>query len=475
MAVANITGAGIIASMQRIVGGANVLTDDAGAAYLCEPRGRVRGCATCVVRPGNVEEVVAIMHFAHQHTIAVLPQSGNTGLVCGQVATLTRPAIVLSLTRMRAMRRISADNNTMTVEAGMTLEAAQQVARDHDRLFPLTLASQGSCCIGGNIATNAGGTGVLAYGNMRDLVLGLEVVLANGNRIDGLRTLIKDNAGYDLKHLFIGSEGTLGVITAASLKLFPRPMARVCAFIAIDSPARGLKVFLSLKSTFGPQLSAFELMSRMGLDFVLTHVPGARAPLQVPCPWFVLCELSIHGSVQGVTEALETALAEALAQGEILDAAIAQSQAQRDAFWSLRENMPEVQKREGASIKHDVSVPLHHLPALISAAQTAIETHFHGCRPVIFGHMGDGNVHLNVSQPIGGSTEAFMAQQSAINAVVHDLVVDLGGSIAAEHGIGRFKAPLLAKARSDVEISLMRAIKAALDPHNLMNPGCLLA
>ncbi len=478
----------LIGSMQGIVGEGNVFTRDDALPYLCEPRGQMQGQGLCVVRPGTRDEVVQILQFAYNGRLAIVPQGGNTGLVGGQTFVDARPAIIVSLERMQALRNINTDNNSMVVEAGMTLRAARAIARENNRLFPLKLASQGSCRIGGNIATNAGGSGVLAYGNMRALVLGLEVVLPDGRCLDGLRCILKDNTGYDLNQYFIGSEGTLGIITAACLRLFRAPGAYGTAITGVQSPAHAARLFQRMSGAFANRLTAFELMPRIGVTFVVEHVPGSRDPLRDRHPWYVLCEISApegdnesgndvdNGGEPGakLDARLQMVLGRALKAGDITDAVVAQSRAQRLAFWALRENLSEVQRYEGASIKHDVSVPVDRMAALIERAEEAILAAEPGARPVIFGHMGDGNVHLNVSQPRGASAAAFLQGRQAINEIVYALVLDMGGSIAAEHGIGRVKAGLLPRVRSETEIALMRAIKRTVDPRGIMNPGCIL-
>jgi FAD/FMN-containing dehydrogenase len=362
----------------------------------------------------------------------------------------------------------------MTVEAGVTLRAAQEAAERADRLFPLSLASEGSCTIGGNVATNAGGTAVIAFGNTRDLVLGLEVVLADGRIWRGLNKLRKDNTGYDLKSLFIGSEGTLGIVTAAVLKLFPRPLARTTAFCAVPSPRAALTLLAHAKAMAGGSLTAFEFMPRIGLEFVLRHAPGTRDPLHAPSPWYVLVELSSQATRAGEA-VMEDLLAQASERAEVSDAAIAASLDQQADFWKLREALSEVQRFEGGSIKHDVSVPVARVPAFIDETTAAVVELIPGARPVPFGHLGDGNIHYNVSQPPGGDKEAFLARWHDVNALVHTIVGHHGGSISAEHGIGRLKRHLLPEVKDAVALDLMRSLKRTLDPDGLLNPGAVLA
>ncbi len=402
-----------------------------------------------------------------------MPQGGNTGLVGGQIPIGEGREIILSLSRMDRVRSVDAVGEVMIVEAGVTLLAAQQAADEAGRLFPLSLASEGSCTIGGNLSTNAGGTAVLAYGNARDLCLGLEVVLADGRVWNGLGRLRKDNTGYDLKDLFIGAEGTLGVITAASLKLFPKPRSQATAFAAVADPHQALRLLDVARAAAGQQLTTFELMPRFGLEVVLRHAPETRDPLAAPSPWYVMMEVSSPAE-DGAAATLEALLGEALERGLIADAAIAASGQQRDAFWRIREAMSEVQGREGGSIKHDVSVPVASVPRLLDEGMAEVERLVPGCRPLPFGHMGDGNIHFNISQPVGADKAAFLARWDEVNAAIHGIVTALGGSISAEHGVGRLKRHLLPGVKDPVALSLMRAIKAALDPKGLMNPGAVL-
>jgi FAD/FMN-containing dehydrogenase len=457
-----------------LVGDRNALTDpERIAPYLREWRDRYTGTSPLVLRPGTVDEVAAILCLASETGTAVVPQGGNTGLVGGQIPSDDNSQIVLSLARLDRIRDLDAAGNTMVVEAGVTLERAQAAAQGIDRLFPLSLASQGSCTIGGNIATNAGGTAVIAYGNMRDLVLGLEVVLADGRIWNGLRRLRKDNTGYDLRNLFIGSEGTLGVVTAAALKLFPRPRGLVTAFVAVATPADALAM-LDICRARGPgEIMAFELMPRIGIEFGLRHIANTRDPLATPSPWYVLLEMATSGEAED-SEALGETLAACIEQGCATDGAIATSIEQARAFWRLREAMSEAQRYEGGSIKHDVAVPVALVPEFLDRALAAVTALVPGCRPVPFGHLGDGNIHFNVNQPIGADKAAFLDQWEAMNDEVHAIVAALGGSISAEHGIGVAKRDLLPGVKSQVELDLMRAIKMTLDPGGILNPGKVL-
>lgn len=464
----------IVERMAGIVGAKNVVTDaDAMVPYLKEWRDLFRGKAQAVIRPGSTAEVAELVRLAAETGTVLVPQGGNTGLVGGQIPIADGREIILSLQRLDRIRAVDAQSDTMTVEAGVTLQRAQEAAEAAGRLFPLSLASEGSCTIGGNLSTNAGGTAVLAYGNARELCMGLEVVLADGRIWNGLRQLRKDNTGYDLKNLFIGAEGTLGIITAAVLKLFPLPAARATAFLAVPSPEAALELLNAAKAGAGGTLITFELMSQLCMEFVLRHAPGTRDPLSEVSPWYVLMEVASQSS-EGLDEAVETFLGEALEKGLVTDAALAGSLGQRADFWKLREMLSEVQSQEGGSIKHDVSVPLHAVPAFIARACTAVEALVPGCRPVPFGHMGDGNIHFNVSQPVGADKAAFIARWGEVNEAVHAIVGEMHGSISAEHGIGRLKRDLLPGVKDPVELDLMRTLKATLDPGRILNPGAVV-
>ncbi|WP_422375175.1 FAD-binding oxidoreductase [Roseibium sp.] len=458
-----------------LIGAANVLTSpDDQAPYLTEWRDLYKGVTPMVLRPGNTEEVSAVMAYAYEHDLKVVPQGGNTGLVGGQIPQETGDEIVLSLVRLNKIRDVDPAGFTLTAEAGVVLEALQQEAEKADRLFPLSLGAQGSCQIGGNISTNAGGTAVLAYGNTRDLVLGLEVVLPNGDIWNGLRTLRKDNTGYDLKQLFIGGEGTLGIITAAALKLFPKPKKLEAAFVGLPNPQAALKLFTLAKASAGPVLTGFEIMPRVGVEFCLKHLEGARDPLEGQHAWYVLMEMSSGSEAFPVRDLLESVLGEAFEDGLVEDAAFAQNLSQVQDFWHIRHGMSEVQKPEGGSIKHDVSVPVASIPEFLDKAMAAVEAFVPGCRPVPFGHIGDGNIHFNVSQPVGADKESYLAKWDEMNTIVHGIVGDFGGSISAEHGIGRLKRDLLAQVKTDIEMDLMKRIKSAFDPKGLLNPGRVL-
>lgn len=459
----------------NIIGPGNVLTSpEDKAPFLTEWRDLYQGVTPMVLRPANTEEVSAVMAYAYEHDLKIVPQGGNTGLVGGQIPQETGDELVLSLQRLNKIRAVDPLGFTLTAEAGVILETLQSEAEKVDRLFPLSLGAQGSCQIGGNISTNAGGTSVLAYGNTRDLVLGLEVVLPTGEIWDGLRSLRKDNTGYDLKQLFIGGEGTLGIITAASLKLYPKPKKLEAAFIGLPDPQAALKLFSLAKAQAGPILTGFEIMPRVGIEFCLKHLQGARDPLSNPHPWYILMELSSGSEAFPVNDLMQGILEEAFEEGLVEDAAFAQNLSQVQDFWHLRHGMSEVQREEGGSIKHDISVPVADIPDFLSKAISAVETFVPGCRPVPFGHIGDGNIHFNVSQPVDADKKEYLAKWDDMNSIVHDIVRDFGGSISAEHGIGRLKRTLLKDVKSDIEMDLMRRIKASFDPKGLLNPARIL-
>jgi len=465
-----------IDALVRIVGEEHAIRDEAAMTpYLVEWRDRYRGKAALVLRPGETEEVAAILKCANETKTAIVPQGGNTGLVGGQIPFETGHEVVVALERLNRVRDIDLASNTMTVEAGLVLALAQQVAASAGRLFPLSLASEGSAQIGGVLATNAGGMAVLAYGSARDLTLGLEVVLADGRVWNGLKSLRKDNSGYDLKDLIIGSEGTLGIITAAVLRLFPKVVERVTCMAGLSALETAPAFFARALERAGPALTAFEIMPRIGVEFVVRHGSSARDPFPSPYPWYLLFDLTSPREGEGLALRLaETLLGDGLEAGEIDGAVIASSLAQGEELWRLRELMSEVQKHEGGSIKHDIAVPVARVPEFVARANQLVELMIPGARPVPFGHLGDGNIHYNVSQPPGMDRAVFLANWEALNAAVHEIVLDLGGSISAEHGIGRLKRDLLPHAKEALEIELMRKIKAAFDPNGILNPGKLL-
>ena len=444
------------------------------APFLSDWRGRYHGAARAVVRPHDTAELAAVVGTCAAAGVPMVPQGGNTGLCGGATPLADGAAVVISLARLNRIRVIDADNDTLTVEAGCTLAAVQEAAAAVGRLFPLALASEGSCMIGGNLSTNAGGVQVLRYGNTRELVLGLEVVLPDGRVWDGLRGLRKDNTGYDLKQLFIGAEGTLGIVTAAVLKLFPAIRSRATAWVAVPDPAAAVRLLGRLRADCGERVSAFEIVGRKALELVLQHIPGARDPLGGAPAWTVLVELSDPAVDAPLAAQLEAALAAACEAGLASDAAVAVSDAQAQALWALRENISEAQRIEGISIKHDVSVPVSRIPEFLERAGRALAQRWPDVRVVAFGHIGDGNLHYNLSRPSGADNPAFIAATPEVNRIVHDLVAELGGSISAEHGLGQLKREEIARYKSPVEIDLMRSIKRALDPLGLMNPGKLL-
>jgi FAD/FMN-containing dehydrogenase len=463
----------LVDTLASRLGAAHVLTAEADlAGHLVEERGLYRGAALAVVRPRDTAEVAFVVGECARVGVPVVAQSGNTGLTGGGVPY---GGVVLSLARLDRIRAVDAVNATLTAEAGCILKNVQDAAAEADCLFPLSLASEGSCRIGGNISTNAGGTGVLRYGNTRDLVLGLEVVLADGRVWNGLKGLRKDNSGYDLKNIFIGSEGTLGIVTAAVLKLFPKPKARATALIGCASARAALALFERLRAGAGDALTAFEYMNRFGLEVVLKHASGTVRPLAGEHHSYALIELSSPQGEADLAGTIETVLGAAIEDGLIDDAALGASEAQNAALWRLREQLSDVQKYEGGSIKHDVSVPVSRVADFIETATAACEAAMPGLRVCSFGHVGDGNIHFNLSQPVGMDKAAFLAEWERFNRIVHDIVAAMDGSIAAEHGIGLVKRDELLLYKDPVAIDLMRTLKRALDPHNILNPGKVVA
>jgi len=465
----------LIERFSAIVGEKNALTAPEDlAAYLIEQRDLYHGRTPLVLRPGSTEEVAAIMKLASETKTPVVPQGGNTGLVGGQQPDESGAAIILSLGRMNRIRNLDTVGNLVTLEAGVILKNLQEAAEKAGRLFPLSLGAEGSCQIGGNLGSNAGGTAVLAYGNMRELCLGLEVVLPTGEILNDLRYVKKDNTGYDLKDLFVGSEGTLGVITAAVLKIFPQPKGKGVAYAGLRNPDDVLRLFQLATEHAGPSLTGFELMPRVGVEFTVRHVDGVRDPLESPHDWYVLIDISSTRSEEDARTTLETILTEAFESDIIQDAAIGESVAQSQSFWKMREEMSWAQKPEGGSIKHDISVPVASIPAFIHEANAATLEMIPGARIVCFGHIGDGNLHYNVSQPVGADKEAFLARWHELNHRIHTIVASYTGSISAEHGIGQLKREELAFFKQDVALDLMRRIKSAFDPAGIMNPGKVL-
>jgi len=428
-----------------------------------------------LLMPASKQETSAILKICHEHEIAVVPQGGNTGLAGGAIPGLgERPEVLISMRRMKTIRDIDADNYTVTVEAGCILENLQNTVSEQGFLFPLSLAAEGSCQIGGNISTNAGGTNVLRYGNTRDLVLGLEVVLADGSVYEGLSGLRKDNTGYDLKQLFIGAEGTLGIITAATLKLFPAPKSTATALLAVSDPAAAVKLYGEARSRVGDDMVAFELMPRIAIDLVLEHIPNTRDPINDAYPWYVLMELANTRSQNETDEVLTAFLGSCLEDGLIVDGIIANSEAQRKELWYIRHVISEAQKAAGGSIKHDISVPVSRMAEFLSEAEPLMQEILPGARPVPFGHLGDGNLHYNISQPAGMDKKDFTDMWGAFSKVVHELAISKGGSFSAEHGIGALKAAELARLSPAVDMQLMHALKQVLDAKGIMNPGKVL-
>ncbi len=463
----------LIQRFSAIVGADHALTSPTDIApHLTENRDLYHGLSSLVLRPKTVDEVSEIMALASKTVTPVVPQGGNTGLVGGQTPDRSGAAIILSLSRMHHIRDVDPVGNTIVVEAGVVLQSIQQTADKIERLFPLSLGSEGSCQIGGNLSSNAGGTAVLAYGNTRELCLGLEVVLPTGEVMHGLKRLRKDNTGYDLRDLFIGAEGTLGVITAAVMQLFQKPRGRSVAFIGTRSTENALALLGRAKAA--GTLTGFELIARIGMEFAKRHIEGARDPLEAPHNWYVLAEFSSGRSDEDANAAMEHFLTDALASGEADDAVIAASGAQADGFWNLRENLSWAQKPEGGSIKHDISVPVASIPAFIEKANKAVESLIPGVRFCTFGHMGDGNLHYNISQPVGADKALFLDRWHEVNALVHDVVGNFDGSISAEHGIGQLKRNELARFKDPVALDLMRRIKREFDPAGIMNPGKIL-
>ncbi len=463
---------GFIEILLEIVGPAGLITDPSDMEpYLAEERGLFRGVSPCVVRPASTEEVSKVMAACYAADVAVVPQGGNTGLCGGAVAS---GEVILSLSRMTTVRAVDPVNFTMTVDAGCILADLQRVADEHDRLFPLSLGAEGSCRIGGNLSTNAGGTGVIRYGNTRELTLGLEVVLPDGRIWDGLTGLRKNNTGYDLKHLFIGAEGTLGVITGAVVKMFPKPVERHTAFVALRDLDSVLEVLGRARKASADTVSGFELIPRIAIEISVKHIEGAKDFLDDPHDWCAIIEFETSEADAGLGEAMQSFLESAFEDGLIVDAAVAQSDAQRNEMWFLREAMVHAQKFDGASIKNDVSVPISAIPAFIRRAHAAVAESCPGIRPMAFGHVGDGNVHYNLQQPVEAEREEFLARWDEITGMVADIAHSMRGSFSAEHGIGKLKVQELATFKAGVAIDLMRSIKATIDPKGLMNPGKVL-
>ncbi len=464
----------LLQALEAIVGAPNVLTGADAQPYLTDWRGRYRGAARAVVRPASTAEVAAVVRACAAARAPMVPQGGNTGLVGGGTPDGSGEAVVICLQRMNRVRAIDAANDTITVEAGCVLQAVQAAARAAGRLFPLSLAAEGTATIGGNRATNAGGTQVLRYGNARDLTLGLEVVLADGEIWDGLRALRKDNTGYDLKHLFIGAEGTLGIITAATLKLYPLPAAQTTALAAVPSLAQASSLLQRARAAAGSALTAFEVMARITLAHAVETLPRLRMPLPLDQPWYVLLELSDAEGEAHATHLFERLLAEAMDAGEIVDAAVARSLAEAQALWALREGIPEAHAKRGGNVKHDISLPVSAIAEFVESTNAELRRRFAWIEPIVFGHLGDGNLHYNMATVPGTPIEVAFAHEKAINDIVYDAVHARGGSISAEHGLGQLKREAIGRYKPALELELMRRIKRALDPQGLMNPGKVL-
>jgi FAD/FMN-containing dehydrogenase len=471
-AVVDTVTAHLLDAIRDVVGDRGLLTDPSDTASACEDwRHLYKGRTSAVVRPANTQEVAAVVRLCAEAGVPIVIQGGNTSMVGGAVPAEDGSEIVLSTARLTRVRDLDPVDMTLTIEAGVTLKAAQLAASERGCLLPLSISSEGTAQIGGVLAVNAGGNNTVRYGNARDLVLGLEAVLPDGTIWNGLRRLRKDNTGYCLRQLFVGSEGTLGIITAAVLKLVPQPREVAVAFCAVDNPAAALDLFARFQAHDAASISAFELMSGLGTSFVLRRIPNATLPLANPAPFYVLVELATPRPNAGLRASLEEVLESALSDGIVRDAAIAESEAQRAAIWRLREEHSEAQKLEGASVKNDVSVPVSKVPAFIAEATASCEKLMPGIRVVPFGHMGDGNIHFNLEQPIDADPAWFLAQDHAIMDAVNEVVRKYDGSFSAEHGIGKLKPYMMPDWRGGTELSLMRRIKDAIDPRGLMNPG----
>ncbi|WP_299374481.1 FAD-binding oxidoreductase [uncultured Kiloniella sp.] len=464
-----------LSDLETAIGAKAMITNlDDIAPYMVEQRGRFVGETSLVVTPKTAGEVSDIVKLCAEHNIGIVPQGGHTGLVSGGIPFVGDNAIVLNTSRLNKIRAIDPVNNTMIVEAGCILQTIQEYAAKHDRLFPLSLGAEGSCQIGGNIATNAGGINVIRYGNTRQLVLGLEVVTPTGEIWNGLRALQKDNTGYDLKQLYIGSEGTLGIITAAVLQLFPKPKEQQTAILALKDLEDALPLLNLAQSMLGDALTSFELLPRIGIDFSLKHGQGVVDPIAGRYDWYILMEASVAITHSNLQELFESYLETAFERNWVQDGVLAQNKAQSDSFWLLRENITLCQRPEGGSIKHDVSVPVSSVPAFIKTANEAVQKMIPGIRPHPFGHLGDGNIHYNLSQPLDMDKQDYLNRWEEVNRVVHDIVHSFNGSISAEHGIGRVKRDENQHYKSPVEMQLMKSIKTTLDPKGIMNPGKLI-
>jgi FAD/FMN-containing dehydrogenase len=472
-----LTPAQALSGLERILGPQGILTGEApGSAadiepYLRDQRRLYHGRALAVALPRTSAQVSELLAFCNRHRIGVVPQGGNTGYCGGATPDESGRQLVVSLARLNRIRRLDPLDYSIVAEAGCVLAQIQRAADEAQRYFPLSLGSEGTCQLGGNLSTNAGGVHVLRYGMMRDLVLGLEVALADGRLLSSLGTLRKDNTGYDVKSLFLGAEGTLGIVTAASLKLFPKLQAFATAFAAVPDPRAAVALLAGLRETSGDSVSSFELIPRIAVDLTTRHIPGVRDPLDAPHPWYVLCELTSPRAADPLEQLLEHSLAAALQEKLVLDAAVARDERDRAAFWKLRETIPEAQRRDGGSLKHDISVPVAAIPEFIERGSRWIADNVPDGRLVAYGHVGDGNLHFNLNQAPGADRATFLAREEPVKRAIHDLVRDFGGSFSAEHGIGRLKVGELERYAPPVELDLMRTIKHALDPNGILNPG----
>jgi FAD/FMN-containing dehydrogenase len=469
-----------LSGLERILGAKGILRGETQACaaelepYLTDHRRRYSGRALAVALPRTTAEVTELLAFCNDHRIGVVPQGGNTSYCGGATPDESGRQIVVSLSRLRRIRHLDPLNFSIVAEAGCVLADLQRAADEAQRFFPLSLGSEGTCQLGGNLSTNAGGVHVLRYGMMRDLVLGLEVALADGRLLSALGTLRKDNTGYDVKSLFLGAEGTLGIITAASLKLFPKLHASATAFAAVAEPQAAVALLARLRDASGDRVSSFELIPRIAVELTTRHIPGVRDPLADSYPWYVLCELTSSRAADPLADLLEQSLAQALEEKLVLDAAVARDERDRAAFWKLRETIPEAQRRDGGSLKHDISVPVASIPDFIERGARWIAQNVPDGRLVSYGHVGDGNLHFNLNQAPGADRATFLAREESVKRAIHDLVRDFGGSFSAEHGVGRLKVDELERYAPPVELDLMRTIKRALDPNGILNPGKVL-
>ena len=463
------------AQLRELLGADGLLTAAADCApFLTDHRRLYQGAALAVALPRSVAQVSQLLSLCHARRVGVVPHGGNTSYCGGATADESGRQLVLSLRRLNRIRSLEAANYSLVAEAGCVLARVQRAADEADRCFPLSLGAEGSCQIGGNLSTNAGGVSVLRYGMMRDLVLGLEVVLADGRVLPGLSALRKDNTGYDVRSLFLGAEGTLGVITAASLRLFPKIRARATALAAVPEVRAAVELLARLREASSDRVSSFELIPRIGIELTTRHIAGVSEPFDRPYPWYVLCELGASRAADALDAVLEETLGSALTEGVVLDAAVARNERQRAALWKLRESIPEAQRLEGAGLKHDVSVPVGALAEFVTRASQWVSANVPDGLLVAYGHVGDGNLHFNVSAAPGAQRERFLAREEPVRRAIHDLVSEFGGSFSAEHGIGRLKVGELERYTSPVELALMRAVKRAFDPHGIMNPGKVL-